>query len=229
MKFPKLLLVIAVLGSSALSLSAQTTANPSQQKTIKKQDFEKIEKKAKQLLATLAYRVTKTEEESSKKDGEFRIWHKTIEEYVPPDRSHILSAYTLDDGKSWTNEYITIGKRKFERKNKDPWKKPSESHFPFGNIVSEFSTQYFEDLPVLVDGKTVNVYVVVKKSKIRGGTIPPFEMTCRINFTYWYDSDGRPLKRVGESECKEAKLPSSYDRETDIYEYDSTIKIEAPK
>lgn len=191
-----------------------TTVVSGQRKVITAKNFDYIDSKAKLLLATTSYRIIKTS------DSE-----KTVEEYVPPDRNHISSEYSMN-GKSWTMEWITIGRKMFERKNGGRWKKISFSDSRFISPVNTASgTDYFSDGSVVIDGKKADVFVVVWRSKDHVPVLN-LEISATGKTTYWYDGDGRRLKVLYETQLDNKEKTQSI--RTAIYEYDPTIKIEAP-
>ena len=234
MKFRNPLLIVALLVLSAFGAAAQATAT-SQNNVITKKDFEKVYKRAEELLKTTSYRVTNTVEYVFLEQlSDPAVFQKTVKEYVPPDRSYVLDEFTLIKGKPITHEWITIGKQKFLRKYGgkygDPWKKVSQSKKPIRNRITVVSAQYFSDGTVLIDGKKVSVFVVVRKIKIREGS-PPTNVPYQDKATFWYENNGRLLKLVSETQgdyTKDSDPENLKYRETAIFEYEPNIKIEAP-
>ncbi len=218
MKLTTVLLSLAVVFLSAGDLLAQT-ASTVPQKAITKKDFEQVDKKSKQILTTAPYRVTKITESFSNNEANPSVISKVIEEHAPPDRIRELIEHTID-GKLSKTEIITVGHKRFERKDAAPWKKISADFDPVtlsGPVISE---QYFSDGTVVVDGKTLDVFVVTKKTKDRLGN---GKAACVDKKIFWYASDGSLIKVLYDVQCENIK-----GRGTDVYEYDPTIKIEAP-
>lgn len=218
MKLPIALLAVLMLSSA--DLTAQTIAPSAQRKAITKKDFQKVDEMAKQLLAATPYRVTYTSEVFSENEAQPFFVTKTIEEYVPPDRRHQLREDT-NRGTVWKGEVIVIGSRKFRKKDDGRWEETSWEEYVFFKVVK---TQYFSYGTVQLDGKQAEVFAVIERIKDRAfkdGRNKDVFFT--LTTTNWYDTEGRLLKVLGE-----INNPAKESSWTKLYDYDPTIKIEAP-
>ena len=183
---------------SVSALNGQTTANTPQQKAITMKEFAEIDKKAKQLLKTTPYRLTITSEPPrTEKDEVFEI-SKLVEERVPPDRSRRLLEGT-EQKKPWKNEMIVIGNLQFVRENDGPWAKPGKNKLGTHYPESFVAMRYFAHAPTLVDGKQINVFVIIQDIKIEFSSFT--EERCIAKQVRSYDSDGRLIKILIEYLC----------------------------
>lgn len=87
-----------------------------------------------------------------------------------------------------------------------------------GSSSTEYSVRGSEKLG---DNMTT-IYQVITGSRFARGSGP--WQTSYYKSTYWVSKDGRIRKYVGESDA----LMTKRSRTTEIYEYDTKIKIEVP-
>jgi hypothetical protein len=192
-----------------------------QDSKISSEEFASVRSTYKDLLAKEPYRIRYTHETFSSMDSkqpeETRLW---MTEFAPPDREHNYYGLNATDP-SRKYERIVIGTRIFTNKD-GSWKEltPTEGGMGLGSGAS--SVEYFIRGSEKLGNVTTTVYEVVTGSQFARSNGP--WQTSYYRSRYWMSKDGRILKYVGESDA----LITKRSRTTEIYEYDSKIKIEAP-
>lgn len=88
--------------------------------------------------------------------------------------------------------------------------------------IDAASIEYFLRGSEKIDGQINTIYEVITGRRFARGSGP--WQTSYYKSSYWISTDGRIRKYVGESDA----LMTKRNRTTEVYEYDSKIKIEAP-
>ncbi|MBK8467144.1 MAG: hypothetical protein IPL32_15085 [Chloracidobacterium sp.] len=198
MKFLRPVLILAVLVLSVFGVRAQTTSLSEKQKSITKKEFEKAEKKAKEMLKTATYRMTQTFEYFEEPDKSGALIERSIEEVVHPNKWRRVDESNYP--RPSRHEYISDGKYFFKRKNDGDWIKS------IGGSTELRESREPDDL--------TNVrYRFLGKANLHGTKADkyeveslrvanPFSMTDMLTYsgsrcaTYWFDELGRILRKV---------------------------------
>jgi len=191
-----------------------------QEKTIEKANFLEITAKAEEKLEGKTYRKTTVNETFVARDSKPLKSSKTIFETIPPDRTRWIR-----DDETGKLEAITIGAKRYIRKNGGEWKENYGGGV--GNGIGCGARIESESYTVIentkLDGKTVNLYEMKKKlTNVSCGEDSRDQVWLE---RYWITKDGMYLKTEDEYEYVGEH---SFRRSTAIYEYDPNIKIEAP-
>ncbi|HMT07068.1 MAG TPA: hypothetical protein PKA82_03620 [Pyrinomonadaceae bacterium] len=206
-------LLFVVLATSN-SLSAQDT-------TMSEEEYDKVAAIFRSFLSKEPYRVRYTHEtfpsEEAKEPEKINKW---MTEYIKPDREHNFYGLNASEP-SAKYERIVIAERIFTNKD-GKWKELSPSKGGFGGGSGAASAEYFNRGTEKIDGRVTNVYESIITERFARGS-GPWQLSY-YRSKIWVSKDGRIRKYVGESDAKITKR----NRTTEIYEYDSKIKIEAP-
>ncbi len=198
----------------------------SQEKVIAQDEFDAIYAKWKLQSKEKLYRVSQSFE--SKLNG-VSSNHKeeSLSEYAPNDRRRFV--LTLKTPIITKSETIYIENKKYVRKNDGEWKeeliKPKVSTQSERKIEVE-SNEYKYLGQETINAQPTEIYVHVAKHKFKN------EKTSRTSNSiyttkYWLDKNGLLHKMESQAEISDGIMNSSSKR-TYFYEYDPTIKIEAP-
>ncbi len=226
--FAVALLVLGInLSISSLVLAQEkTNEKATNQNLIEESEFNKILSKAEENLKDKTYRRTKTEEVFADRDAAAKSVKIEILEIVPPNKRR-----EVEEIKSSTEnrkiERIWDGKNLYERENNGEWKKYSGGGgIGFNIATGKITTTYKLIGNEMLNGKSVNVYEVESHRIANKFTrTSQYQVEYVMKTKYWISTEGYFLKSLKESEIVGSK---SLIRETEIYEYDSNIKIEAP-
>lgn len=202
-----------------------------QELTFEDNDLYALKDKARQMLEGKTLRITSTEEwfENGSK-APVRL-EKSINEVIPPDRSHFVSERQTPQGFERT-EYIDIGRQRYIKENKGEWKEFKGSG---GGIGSGEGNGSGEDVKIettvarklkkgeIVNRQKVDLYETVVTQKY---IYPTRIYTTVRTEAFWFDNKGRYVKTLEEYREGDMKV---FSRTTQEYEYDlKNIKIEAP-
>ncbi|SRR5258708_25370784 len=206
-----LLWVVCGLGTSALA----------QDSKISSEEFDRVRSTYKDFLAKEPYRIRFTHEtfpyDDAKEPETTSVW---MTEFVQPDREH--NYYGVNSSEpSRKYERIVIGTRIFTNRD-GKWKELERSGGGFGLSSGPSSIEYFIRGSEMIGKLKTTIYEVVTGSKFARGAGP--WQTSFHRQKYWISKDGRIRKSVGEGDA----LITKRNRTTEVYEYDPTIKIEAP-
>ena len=201
-----------------------------QQRAVTETEVESLLNKALEKRKLVPYRITKLE--VIHQTG-LRI--KSVTEHMPPRRARSVVERRDQTGKTrkeriWTDElrYEKVGSGPwsvFERARPGAEAKVSDESgtVTTGTLTDEKIEQKFEYLGRDdLDGKPTDVYKKVRKvtTELPIGRITVIETT-----RYWLSDQGMLLKEVSEGSA--GNRQRAYTTTTD-FEYDPTIKIEAP-
>jgi len=199
-----------------------------QEKTVSEQEINTLKDNAYKKLKGKTYRVTMVSKHY-KNLGDASPYYSAneVSEYAPPDRKRDVREVTNEKGTTLT-ETITIGQKRYTRQNKEGWKelKPSDNR--------SFSTLSGDAL-----GNQTTVEVKYKgKTTIKNQSADLYEITTTRNYNdprfrsttvsverFWFNKDGMFLKKENQSKVDDVKFIVDIVWE---YEYDPSIKIEAP-
>jgi hypothetical protein len=227
MKNKIIFLFAFILAAFALSISAQQKAE-----TFSEENLRNTTKTAQQKLKGAVYRE-KTRSESYKNgDSAPSYVENTVTEIVPPDRRHYFEEKIYGE-ETKTFESITIGEDFYFRFNDGEWK---TGGFGRGSGSGQGSGVGSGEKRITIENKTERIFT--RNAALGGQTANLFETIKTHSYSYrsniysiitksayWFDSKGRFIKWSDEYENTELKIISRSIRE---YEYDPTIKIEAP-
>lgn len=191
------------------------------------------ENKFKELLVKTAanlegktYRLTETIEYLSDRDANVESVTTKILEIIPPDKWR-----KVEEAKSPTTntrmERIWDGKNLYVKENDGEWKKYLGGDSGSGDFTSGRTTTTYKFVGrEILNNKTADVY---ESESHRIANKMTQTSQYRVEYVtktkYWISGDVLLLKMIKTSEIVGSKALS---RETAIYEYDSTFKIEAP-
>lgn len=202
-----------------------------QDKRITREEIISLRDKAVEALKKEPYRIEMSFEEY-KNRSQLAATSTNIDriEIIYPNRQHVLSTTRNANGIK-KSERIFIGENAYVRNPDMSWKQDNSQAYPRydGEGISGF-----RDYPVtgsvildyklneLVNGVSTNCYQVIRRSQTSGkqGDFEPL-----VKETFWFNQDGTFAKT--EIELSEGFSKSLY-RMLTKFEYDSTIKIEAP-
>lgn len=197
-----------------------------QERVITETEFKEILTKGEQNLKDKIYRLTKTREIFPDRNLSSESINIEINEYVPPNKWREV-VELKSPSKNTKTERLWDGKNLYERENDGEWKKYSGGGSIGGSIKSGRITTIYKFVEkATLNNQNVNVYEVETNRKATKFTqTSMFEVHYIERTKYWISEDGFFLKKLSESEIAGSK---SLVREIWIYEYDPTIKIEAP-
>jgi hypothetical protein len=192
-----------------------------QESAISRKEFDRVELIYKGFLEKEPYRIRSTHESypsvDAKEPETTNVW---MTEFVQPFREH--NYYGLNSSDPTTKyERIVIAPRIFVGKDGN-WTELERSRGGFGFSLAAASVEYFIRSSEKIGDRMTTIYEVITGSEFpRGAASKEISLTSE---KYWISKDGRIRKSVGESDV----LKTKRNRLTQIYEYDPTIKIEAP-
>ncbi len=206
-----------------------------QEKTVSEQDITNLKDTAYEKLKDKVYRVTMTSEGyMNAKDSSPNQFVKEITEYISPDRRH--SIYERKTGETtFREETISIGQKKYVRRDNGNWKELSLIGNSAGNGTgsgSGFKTAIIDNEKTVeckykgketIKNQKADLYVLTTTRRYNS---PNFKSTTVITEKFWLDKDGIFLKRESETKLDYKKVISHIVWE---YQYDPNIKIEAPR
>jgi len=201
-----------------------------QEKKITAAEMTAVQNKAKEKLNGQRYRVRMTSGVYQNPNSKTPSWSgKTITEYAPEGIHSITEAN--DNGQRSRRETITLGERRFVKTNDEAWKELSSGQEGGGGFVNMGTT-----VPVSKEDKSIEYKYLGKKS-VDNREAEVYQIKTRLNiasnFTtgvsvsterFWYDADNRLIKTERESRFNDKPVQDM----VLLYEYDPTIKIEAP-
>lgn len=214
-----------------LSLCAFLNASAQQANTFNENDLYALRRTAYGKLEGEIYRLTAVDVVYNNGNSAATRTEKTIREVVPPDRYHEITETTTAKGIE-RREQITVAKRTFLKRNNEEWKEiysSGGSGYGSGNgsggggrIQIENKTERILKKGETVSSQTVDLYETVHIIRYR---LRSDVFSVITKSSDWFDKNGLLVKSAYEYENTETKLIS---RSTKDYEYDPSIKIEAP-
>lgn len=220
-------LVIVLIGlNSCVAAQEKPNPNANNNNVVKENEFREILSKATENLKGKIYRLTKTEENFSDRAANAERIFINILEIVPPDKRR-----EIEEVKSATEntrtERLWDGKNLYERKNDGEWKKYSGGGGLDQRITSGRTTTTYKFIgKESLNGKPANVYEAETRRIANKFTqTSQYRVEYLTKTKYWISEEGYFLQTLEESEIVGS---NSLRRETQIYEYDTNIKIEAP-
>lgn len=204
-----------------------------QKKEISKQEFSEAYSKALAKTETHARRVVSKSE--AYRGGALQSTENYTSESVPPNKNHTVTEIKLfDAGKTFSIERILIGNDEYKRENDGDWARRNFNEIgktpnPITSKAVESSSKYYLTENVQLGNQTANLYELSVENKI---TMPTRSVAVKESVSYrkekrWISLDGLLLKMELEDENGES--PKSGNRRVWTYEYDTNIKIEAPR
>lgn len=171
-----------------------------------------------------SYRVTKTLEMGHKDAVPTKI-HRTITEFVPPDRMYVSTKVVREtcgfNYWYYTMDLLFIGEKEYERRGGGPWKEI---------LPAEDDTK--DNAPT---AKGTWSYRLVGTEKPFGITIGIWEMSWQgeaerdiYKTTFWINEQSKMIGKTVTETRHGSDRYAFYSREVGIYEYDPRITIAAP-
>ena len=191
-----------------------------QQKEISREEFDRMKTVADRVLETMPYRVKSRHETFSDLDSKPDKTSLWITEYIRPNREHSFHGLNSSDP-SDKYERIRVGDRIFMKRDGKWTELKYSGDSGFGLSAGPESIKYLIIGTEKVNGIEAKVYDLVSSHKFWIGRT---EKNSVYHEKYWISQNGRILMTVGESDG----IGSKRSRTTEIYEYDSKIKIEIP-
>lgn len=235
-KFFSSLLILLCL--SHASVCAQ------QRKEISREEAQQACNKAFGNLNKFPYRKIIEGKNSSSDEKNLILAQKGIEEFVPPDKKHIRYEtkpfpHKLVSDKFFVSETFWINGFKYikdERAGINEWQKSAEVLKPIEEQqfppASDENVRYYLTENVNLSGQNVNLYELIIESKFQRKDSqgePPKEEVKSFKARFWINDKGL-LLRWEEIMDNDIWIPYRKTvRNVYVYEYDSNIKIEAPK
>ena len=204
-------------------VSGQVKTN---ENVIKESEFNEVLSKATENLKGKTYRLTKTEEDFNNRNASSESVTINILEIVPPNKRREVEE-VKSPSKNTRIERIWDGKNLYEKENDGEWKKYSGGGgLSYDIATGKITTTYKYVGKESLNGKTVNVYEMESHRIANKLTrTSQYQVEYVVKTKYWISEDGYFLKTLKESDAVGAEWLR---RETEIYEYDPNIKIEAP-
>jgi hypothetical protein len=202
-----------------------------QRKEISREEFLDAYKKAGEKIKTIAFRITIKNE--LYRGNEWEIIQSDVADFVPPDRRHTITEVTAPNGKKIFIERILIGNDDYKRENGGNWIKRTsnttnqQQNNPIKTVEND--SKFYLTENIQFNNQTANLYEVLAEYKITTPIRATHERKETISYRKekrWISRDGLLLKMEMEDEFQGTQKSNS--RRTWIYEYDASIKIEAP-
>lgn len=185
------------------------------QRSADSKELRELQTKAQELRRIKSYRITTTTEVFDETGTTLKYKYQSVSESIPPDRYRYEMTY-ISDGLTKKSEVITIGEKRYVRKDDEAWKlDESEPEYGVG-VGNSSNVKLVEE--TTFNGQRVKIYQETTRSYSDA-----YERSSIIK--YWFNTDGELLKTEDESKDEKTKNIS---RSVAIYQYDPNIKIEAP-
>jgi hypothetical protein len=204
-----------------------------QRKEILPGEYANLSKKASENRKKMRFRiVTKSEHYFG---NELKNIESNIVEFIPPNKTHLVSEMkSFNRMKVFSTETIRIGDDNYKRENGGDWIKQIQEKVVslpsnFTRTIANNAKAYLTE-NVQFNNQIANLYEITVKYTHQVQTSPA-NKEVRDIITYhkdkiWMSRDGLLLKSESEDESPEPVKFLS--RRSSVYEYDSSIKIEAP-
>jgi hypothetical protein len=200
-----------------------------QNKEVLPADVLRMERKATDMLSSIAYRSTMTGETFPARDQDANSKTVLIREILPPDRYREIQENT-ENGKWNRRELVAVGGKYFQRFDNGPWREyppPPDYKIPGTATAPAVAAKpKVESKAWLVETLTENGHAIAvyeyKSTSTR--EIDGKSITQMTTSRFWFRDDGMLLKKFAELETLgDPRVISN----TTVYEYDN-VKIEAP-
>ena len=222
MKSKKLLLLVSILilASGSFAQSAQPPAAK----------VDELVDKALSAMSGFAYRRIRVVEQLRDEALPPKVVEENTYVFSPPNRSHSIRADHTPIG-IVTAEEISIAGKRYTKKRNDPWVAEPGSGGGQGTSYDKFTLvdpqpdveiEEGKCEPELLNGAATNRCRVSRKYTYKSEKPPG---VSKFDDTYWFDQKGLLVKWVTKSTNEGSKAVTIT---TISYEYDPTIKIEAP-
>jgi hypothetical protein len=200
----------------------------SQEKVIKKSEFDEITKNLTEILKSRPFRVTiASETHVNGKPQENRL-SKTIVEVTKNNR-RLVNEQTSNE-KTSKKEYVQIGEKAYLREDNGEWKETNTlDRNQNGNLktVSE-EIEYKWVGTETFNTQSTNVYLKTLKGKKTDSANNDREILTVESVKYWIGADGTLLKREVNRENRVGGLVFNF-HTVSLFEYDQSIQISPPK
>ena len=186
-------------------------------------DIEERLKKAAEERKVMSYRVKVSATDYARVDAKPEVQTSSITKFSPPNRSHTVAEQKTPTGLIRT-ETIRIGSVTYVRRNDGAWSIPANRGSGVGSGSGNGSGSPSTTKPTIKEEAERlgdNVYQTVRTVRFDG---PGVKFTRVVTKRYSFDAQGRLVKEVFEDKISG---PRVYRQMTE-YEYDSSIKIDAP-
>lgn len=202
-----------------------------QDKEMTEQEFINLKNTATEKLKTKTYRVKMVGEGyKNVNDSRPSQFTSQITEYAVPDRSHSIYEIKTDQ-RIFREETISIGQKKYIRRNNENWKElaPELNERGSGVGIKSAVVNHEKNVEYKYKGKKniskqeSDLYEVTTTRKYK---TPNYEATNITTERYWFNKEGLFLKTETEFKYNNQKITSHI---IWVYEYDPNIKIETPK
>lgn len=215
--------VIALSFFALLDVSAQEA-------TFNDETLYALIRNSKPLMEGKRMRFVTIKEEFEDEGKTFVSSTKSTNEILPPDRSRLVYETKTPRGAERV-EHISIGERRFVRRNGGEWEILTPSGGGMGSGIGNGSGDIPQTETTTVRTLTKNVIVNDQKTDWYKSVVsvkfifPTRTYTNIYTESYWFDADGRMIRSASESKYGDTKTVS---RQTESYEYNPNLKIEAP-
>lgn len=169
------------------------------------------------ILSTTPHRVKITIESRETEESPWELYSSMTEEVASPTRRHVVQHFGPG---TLRREYIYIDRQTFMKLLPDgPWQLLPDSYT--GATVRQLGGVSSTAIDERKDGNVVDTSSHGKLQIIRTGEIVELDTKTKE----WFDDDGRLIRNQIEQFNHDRKR---FQRRTQEFEYDPTIKVEAP-
>lgn len=200
----------------------------SQERVLKKSEFDEITKNLTEILKSRPFRVTiASETHVNGKPQENRL-SKTIVEVTKNNR-RLVNELT-SNAKTSKKEYVQIGEKAYLREDNGEWKETNIfDRNQNGNLKTVSEEIEYKWLGTeTFNTQSVNVYLKTLKAKKTDSANNDREILSVESVKYWIGADGKLLKRELNRENRVADLVFNF-HTVSLFEYDQNIQISPPK
>lgn len=200
-----------------------------QGKTVSEQELTALINNANKKLSESNYRsISNSKSFKRSSDKTFNQFVTNVVEYISPDHRHTIYEFKSKEMNSRL-ETISIGQKKYVKRNSEDWKEiaASENEFGFGgqtgNIDGEVLIERKYKGSEILKNQNAELYEIATTRKYN---LPNFKYVYTVTERLWFAKNGTFLKK--ESETREDNGKITY---YDILEYEynpKNLKIEAP-
>lgn len=228
-------LLCTVVVLCILLLTLLVSAAESQRRTVTESEIDALLKTAVGVRKSVAYRITHSAFVANPSNNEDERKSLTVAEWLPPDRWRSMIEYRPSSTSELVRkEEIRIANKRFSRENLGEWTVTATEAVDGGGAFDiPWATDYGPDTVTSleyqyagtqkIDGKIFDLYRKIRTVSYGARPGKPLRTVTR---TYWFDNQGRLAKLVNDDD--DAPNTGRRYRLLFDYEYDPTIKIEAP-
>ena len=196
-----------------------------QDRIISEAEFMGYRNQASRALANTPYREKMTTETKEVNDTVWRPFSISEVEYIRPDRMYSRSTTTGVGETEPSTEWIRVGDKKYVKYKGRGWQSDDRSERPTPPPAAKAAEKSIIEYKHL--GTTIflgQTAVLIQKTHIRENVVNGQTFLITTTERNWIDSGGRFL----QLEFLTHNPPKRSIRQTTVYQYDPTIRIEAP-